>query len=77
MFTKAFWKDTTERAVATGAQAAILAAGQDLTGFDVFDASWRNIVGFGVGGAVLAVLKALAALRSSGAISPASFAKAD
>jgi hypothetical protein len=73
MFTKLFWRDAAERSISTAAQSAILAIGQDAAGFDVFGADWRNVVGFAVGGAVLSLLKALAAARVPGAISPASF----
>jgi hypothetical protein len=74
MFTKLFWRDAAERSISTAAQSALLALGQDVAGFDVFAADWRNVVGFAAGGAVLAMLKALAAVRVSGAVSPASFA---
>ena len=75
MFTRVFWRDATERSIATGAQAALLALGQDVAGFDVFSADWRNVAGFAVGGAVLALLKALAAARIPGTVSPASLAE--
>lgn len=72
MFTKLFWKDAAERSISTGAQSALLALGQDVVGVDVFAADWRNVVGFAVGGAVLSLLKALAAGSVPGTVSPAS-----
>lgn len=75
MFTKVFWRDATERSVSTAAQSALLALGQDVTGVDVFAADWRNVVGFALGGAVLSLLKTVAAARIPGTVSPASLAK--
>lgn len=65
-----FWTATVERAVKTGAQAAILALGQDVASFDVFAASWGNITGFAVGGAILSVLTSLASLKVGPADTP-------
>jgi len=73
MFSKIFWRDTTERAVSTGAQVALVALGQDVAGFDVFAADWRNVAGMAAGGVVLTVLKCLAAAKAPGTLSPASF----
>jgi hypothetical protein len=64
MFTKLFWRDAAERSISTAAQSAILAIGQDAAGF-------------AAGGAVLSLLKALAAARVPGAVSPASFISPD
>ena len=72
MFTRTFWRDAAERSISTAAQSALLALGQDVVGFDVFGADWRNVVGVAVGGGVLSLLKALAAARVPGSISPAS-----
>lgn len=60
MFSKAFWKATAERAVATAAQSAIAVIVVD-TQVDAFMLDWRHVAGVAAGGAVLAVLKALAA----------------
>jgi hypothetical protein len=57
MFSKQFWRDATERALKTAAQAGILAlgAGQiNVIGLDVM-----NIAGFMVGGAVLSYLTSI------------------
>ena len=64
MFTKAFLSATAERAVATAAQSALLVIGADQ--FDVLHADLASIGGFALGGAVLAVLKALMARGISG-----------
>jgi len=75
MFTRLFWRDALERSISTGAQVALVALGQDVAGVDVFAADWRNVVGLASGGAVLALLKALAAARITGTVSPASLTK--
>lgn len=59
MFTRAWWRATAERALSTGAQAALLAWG----GGSLPDVSlpwWTIPAAFG-GGVALAVLKAMAA----------------
>ena len=58
-----FWRETLERAFKTAAQAAILAIGQDVGGFDVFDASFGDVAGFAAGGFVLSVLTSIASRR--------------
>jgi hypothetical protein len=58
MFTLAFWRATAERAISTGAQAAILIIGADQ--FNVVSVDWLTIAGFAAGGAALTVIKALA-----------------
>jgi hypothetical protein len=55
-----FWRETFERGVKTAAQAAIIAIGQDVGGFDVFDASFADVAGFAAGGFVLSVLTSIA-----------------
>ena len=64
MWTGEFWKATAERAVSTAAQAALLAIGADQ--LHVMDANWETIGGFAAGGAVLCVLKCLAAVAITG-----------
>lgn len=59
MFTKRFWRDAAERAVSTAAQSALLVFGADQ--LDALQADWRLVAGFAAGGAVLSLLKALAA----------------
>lgn len=72
MFTRTFWRDAAERSISTGAQAALLAIGQDVMGVDLFTIDPANVAGFALGGAVLTLLKCLAAARLPGTISPAS-----
>lgn len=72
MFTKTFWKDAVERAVSTGAQFALAAIGQDVAGVDLFAVNPGNVLGAFATGAVLTVLKCLAAARVPGTVSPAS-----
>lgn len=64
MFTKTFWRATLERALSTGAQAALLAWG----GGFVPDVRlpWWTIPAAFAGGAVLSVLKGLAAHTITG-----------
>ena len=64
MWTVTFWKATAERAVATAAQSALLVLGADQV--NALEADWQNLAGFAAGGAVLAVLKALAAQFATG-----------
>ena len=66
IFTARFWRQTTERAIKSAAQASILAIGQDVATFDVFAASWQNVAGFALGGAVLSVLTSVASSSVTG-----------
>lgn len=59
IWTKDFWKATAERVVSTAAQAGLLAIGADQ--FDVLQLDWSSFAGFVGGGAVLSLLKSLAA----------------
>lgn len=58
MFTLAFWKATSERAISTAAQSALLILGADQ--LNVVSVDWLTVAGFATGGAVLTVIKALA-----------------
>ena len=58
-WTRAFWQATAERAIATAAQSAILVIGADQVNA-VTGVGWPEVGGFALGGAVLAILKALA-----------------
>lgn len=59
-----FWKATTERAVATAAQSAIAALGTDLIG--VLDMDAAAVLSLAAGGAILSVLKSVAATAATG-----------
>lgn len=75
MWTKSFWKDTTERAVATAAEVAlgIFTASAIIEGLDYQHAA----ITVGVATAA-AVLKAIVAqYRNGGTMSPASLVKPD
>ena len=72
IFTRVFWRDCAERSISTGAQFAIAAIGQDVAGVNLFDADLATVAGAAVTGAVLTVLKCLAAARVPGTMSPAS-----
>lgn len=62
LFTKAFWLDVTERAVATGAQAVLTVLSLDGTNYlIVANFDWQLAVATFGFGAMFAVLKALVA----------------
>lgn len=54
-------KDALERAAATAAEAALSVLGLDM--LDVFKADWKMAVGVAAGGAVLSLLKSVAARK--------------
>ena len=64
IWTKDFWKATTERTVSTAAQAGLLYIGADQFNVLVFD--WQSFGGFVGGGAVLALLKSLVVNAATG-----------
>lgn len=64
IWTGEFWKATAERAISTAAQSALLVLGADA--IDVISVSWLDVAGFAGGGAVLAILKSLAANAVTG-----------
>lgn len=59
MLTRLFWRDAAERALSTAAQSALLVIGADQ--FNALTLDWQNLAGFAAGGAVLSLLKSLAA----------------
>jgi hypothetical protein len=71
MFSRLFLIDLAERAVSTAAESALLALGAEQ--LNVLEADWKVIAGFALGGAVLSVLKGLAASRTEPAGSAALF----
>ena len=64
IWTAQFWKATTERAIATAAQSAIAALGTDLIG--VLDMDATAVLSLAGGGAILSVLKSVAATAATG-----------
>jgi hypothetical protein len=60
MFTLAFWKAATERAVKTGAQAVLTVYVVGDVALNAFEADWGNMAGIGLGGAVVSYLTSLA-----------------
>jgi len=76
MFTVRFWRDAAERALKTGAQAALLAAGAER--LNVFDADLAGVAGFGIGGVLLSLLTSLGSdVLPFGTKGTASLAKLD
>ncbi len=64
IFSAAFWRATFERAISTAAQSALLAWGGGT--LPAVSLPWWTIPAFAAGGAVLTVLKALAAAKATG-----------
>lgn len=64
IWTAQFWKATAERAVSTAAQAALAGIGTDLVG--VLDMDAVGILSLAGGGAILSVLKSVAATAATG-----------
>lgn len=59
MWTVSYWKQLVEDAVQATAAGALSVLGLDA--LDVFHADWKAALGVGLGGAVLALLKGVAA----------------
>ena len=64
IWTGKFWKATAERAVSTAAQAALAGIGTDLVG--VLDMDAVGILSLAGGGAILSILKSVAATAATG-----------
>ncbi|MBU8821060.1 holin [Mycolicibacterium goodii] len=76
MWTLKFWKDATERAVKSAAQAAILALGGEA--FNAWTVDWPTVGGIALGGAALSLLTSLGSdLLPFGTKGTASLAKLD
>lgn len=58
MFELGFWRDATERALKTAAQAALLFLGADQA-LDAVSADWASTGSFALGGAVLSYLTSI------------------
>lgn len=66
MFTLAFWRATFERAMSTASQAALLAIGTDVVEamqVDAFHLDFARLGSYAAGGALLSVLKGIAAVK--------------
>lgn len=68
MFTRAFWVAATERATKTAAQFALVVIGQDIVGWDQFQATLPNTAAAAALGAVSSYLFSLASapIRAEG-----------
>jgi hypothetical protein len=61
MFTRSFWKDTTERVIASAAGGVLTVSGLDA--FNLLESDWKVLVGFGLGTGLASLLKALVASK--------------
>ena len=59
IFTVAFWRAASERAIKSAAQ-GLLVAGVGAAGFDALHADWHTLGGFGLGMAAASVLTSVA-----------------
>ena len=58
MWTAAFWKETVDRAIKSGAHAVILGLGLG-EGLNAFTVDWKLAAGFALGGIILSTLTSL------------------
>jgi hypothetical protein len=66
LFTVAFWKAASERAIKTAAQSLLLCFGaSDVGPANLFELDWQNLVGFGVFGAVTSILTSIVSVGIS------------
>lgn len=61
MWTLRFWKDAAERALTTAAESALAVLG--VGAINVMTVDWTGVFGVAAGGAVLSILKSMAAAR--------------
>lgn len=66
IWTAQFWKATTERAIATAAQSAITAVALGAEPIGVLDIDAVAVLSLAGGGAVLSILKSIAATAATG-----------
>ena len=66
MFTLAFWKAATERAVKTAAEILLATYFVGDVALNAFDADWGNMAGIALGGAVASYLFSLASASRDG-----------
>jgi hypothetical protein len=69
MFTVTFWKQTTERAIKSAAQ-ALLGLWVGAQAFNAWDADWKKASGVALGGALLSMLTSLASASVGRSNSP-------
>lgn len=77
MFTSAFWRAALERALKSGAQFGLAAAGQDLVDINLFQANWENVLVTFAAGVGLSVLTSLASAQIGTKGSPSLAAEAE
>lgn len=63
-----FWVETSERAIKSAGQAALLFVGADQ--FNVLAFDWATLGGFALGGAVLSILTSVASAPIAGGDTP-------
>jgi len=66
MFTLAFWKAATERAVKTAAQTLLAVYLVGDVAFNAFEADWGNMAGIAAGAVFLSYLTSLASAAGDG-----------
>lgn len=69
IWSASYWKAQAERSISTAAMAAILVLGGDILGDGAFNAAeiaWQQVAGYALGGAILSLLKGLAANAATG-----------
>ncbi|WP_372733628.1 holin [Nocardioides sp.] len=69
IFTRAFWKEATERAIKSAAQGAIV-AGAGAAGFDALSADWRTLGGAALGMGLASLLTSVASDAYTGGGGP-------
>ena len=63
IWTKAFWKAASERAIKTAAQSGLLVIGADQ--LNILTLDWVNLGGFAAGGALISVLTSIASAAAT------------
>lgn len=76
IWTSAFWKATTERALASVAGGALSVLGTNAI-VPAFETDWRGVVSVALGAGLVSVLKALGANSANGGQGPSAAPKAE
>lgn len=66
LYTAAFWRAASERAIKTAAQSAILSIGATSVAVNALAIDWAQLGGFAAGGFVLSILTSIASGIASG-----------